>query len=331
MTTEQAHPFDKLSPDTIVDAIESQGYLTNLSIYPLNSYENRVYQIGLDDGGYLIAKFYRPARWSQAQILEEHTFTNALSAADISVVAPLANTQGETLFEHDGFFFALFNRMGGYAPETDNEDVIFNLGRLLGRMHLAASTVKFEHRLTLNAERLGHQSVSYLLENDFIPLELIKSYEAISQQLMDLVDAQIKDIPNISYQAIHGDFHIGNILLRGEDAFLVDFDDCIQGPKIQDIWMLLSGDRQHKTLQLNNFIDGYYEFNDLNLAELRLIEPLRTLRIIHYTRWLASRWNDPAFPKAFPWFNTIRYWSEHILELKEQLSALNEPPIDLMR
>jgi Ser/Thr protein kinase RdoA (MazF antagonist) len=322
----QAHPYEQLTPDLVLDAIESTGLITDARILALNSYENRVYQVGIEGGSPLIAKFYRPARWSDAQILEEHQFTQALKELEISVVPPMIDEQGQSLRDFKGFRFALYPRQGGHAPNLDDFDALLSLGRTLGRIHALGQARAFAHRPALDIQTFGHESYRYLLEHDFLPASLRESYRTLGADLLARCDSQLQ---RVSYRTIrlHGDCHPGNILWRDEVPHFVDFDDARMGPAIQDLWMLLSGEREQQTAQLSEILEGYREFCEFDLAELQLIEALRALRIMHYSAWLARRWTDPAFPKHFPWFNTERYWGEHILELREQLAALNEPPL----
>ena len=319
------HPYDALTPDFVLDAIESLGLLTDQRIFALNSYENRVYQVGIDEAEPVIAKFYRPERWSNEAILEEHHFTEALYDADISVVPP-KRMHDKTLHEYHGFRFALFRRQGGYAPEVDQADTLFRIGRNIGRLHQVGSVAPFKHRPSLSIERSGIESRRFLLDNDFIPHSLLEAYASLSQ---DLITRMQSIWQQTRYEEIrlHGDCHLGNILWRDNLAHFVDFDDCLNGPAIQDIWLLLSGDAQQQSAQLIEVIEGYEEFCEFDPAQLQLIESLRTLRMMNYAAWLARRWEDPAFPMHFPWFNTERYWSSHILELREQLSILDEPPL----
>ena len=325
---ESEHPFAKLKPDFVMDAIESVGYLCDGRMFPLNSYENRVYQIGIEAEQPLIAKFYRPERWSREQILEEHQFCFELMEQELPVVAPLRHDNGESLLEYQGFYLALFPRKGGHAPEFDNLDTLLILGRLLGRIHAVGARYPFRYRPTLDSQSYGHESVE-LISRQFIPAELKTAYDTLAQDLLQLVDVVIASTQDIKQIRVHGDCHAGNILWRDDNPHFVDFDDARMAPAIQDIWMLLSGDRARRTAQLSEVVEGYNEFYDFHPRELHLVEALRTLRMMHYSAWLAKRWTDPAFPMNFPWFNTVRYWSEHILELREQFAALQEPVLEV--
>ena len=320
------HPYNALTPDCLINAVESQGYLSNARLLALNSYENRVYQVGMDNGPPLIAKFYRPERWSDAQILEEHQFTQQLFDLDIPVVPPLTNSAGETLCQYNGFRFALYPRQGGHAPELDDDGNLVIMGRYLGRIHAAGATGPFEHRVNLDIDRFALESYYFIREHRFIPAELEQAYCTICEDLLMKLRRRFSEV---TYQSIrlHGDCHRGNVLWRDERPHFVDFDDAVNGPALQDLWMLLAGDRESQTIQINKLLDGYQQFADFPLQQLNLLEALRTLRIMHYAAWLARRWHDPTFPLNFPWFNTARYWSEHILELREQLAALDEPPL----
>lgn len=321
-------PFHSLNPDRVIDAIESLGYLSDLRVFPLNSYENRVYQFGVQDQEPIIAKFYRPGRWSDEQIHEEHNFAQALQDLEVPVVAPLQINE-QTLFHFEGHRFALYPRRGGYAPELTDLDTLYRIGQQLGRLHALGRAQQFEHRPELNLQSFAQHSREFLLENDFIPASLIAAYDSLSQHLIEAMQSVLQQH---SYQNIrlHGDCHPGNILQRPDSLYLVDLDDARNGPAVQDIWMLLSGERHQQLTQLAEIIEGYDEFCEFDVRELPLIETLRTLRLMHYAAWLARRWQDPAFPQAFPWFNTEKYWAEHILELREQLAALNEPPLEIM-
>jgi len=323
------HPYDSLTPDTVIDAVESAGYLSDARLLALNSYENRVYQVGIEDDTPIIAKFYRPGRWSRAQIIEEHQFSLELLESDISVVAPLVDEAGNSLHEYKGFSFALFPRRGGYPPELDNLDNLFVLGRTLGRIHGVGRASRFSERITLSVEQMLVSSSEYLLQH-FIPSPLQGAYESLARDLICSVSEIYGEVRNEDLIRVHGDCHVGNILWRDNCAHFVDLDDCAMAPAVQDIWMFLSGERHRRQLQLAEVVEGYSEFCDFDPRQLRWVEALRTMRIANYAAWLARRWEDPAFPRSFTWFNTERYWGEHILELREQLAALREEPLKLL-
>jgi Ser/Thr protein kinase RdoA (MazF antagonist) len=319
--------YTNLGPDQILDAIESIGYRTDGRMLALNSYENRVYQIGIEDAQPLIAKFYRPARWSDEAILEEHHYTHALAEAEIPVIAPLADENGLTLHHHKLHRFSLFIRRGGHSPELDDPDTLEQLGRFVARMHLIGETTKFLHRPTVSIQDYALTPGEYLMNSGFIPKELQAAYQSLLQDLVSRIEDGYKRAGKIQTLRLHGDCHPGNILWRDDAPHIVDFDDARSGPAIQDLWMFLSGDRAEMTHRLADLLEGYTQFREFEPRELHLLEPLRTLRMIHYAGWLAKRWDDPAFPNAFPWFNTPRYWDEHILCLREQLALLEEPPL----
>lgn len=323
-----AHPYEALSPDLVLDAVESSGYLSDMRILALNSYENRVYQVGMEEGPPLIAKFYRPERWSDAQIQEEHDFTRDLLDLEVSVVPPLPDAEGHTLRQYQGFRFALYPRQGGHAPNLDDFGQLLTLGRVLGRIHALGQARPFVHRPTLDVQSFAVDSYEFLLSESFIPDSLRPSYESLGADLIRRLERIFADADYTPIR-LHGDCHPGNILWRDDAPHFVDFDDARNGPAVQDLWMLLSGEREQQTAQISEILEGYQEFCDFSFAELNLIEALRSLRIMNYSAWLARRWQDPAFPKSFPWFNTERYWGEHILELREQLAALDEPPLAL--
>jgi len=326
--TDKQHPFQALSPSYIMDAVESCGYICDCRTLTLNSYENRVYQVGIEDGAPLIAKFYRPDRWTVEQIHEEHQFCFELVENELPVVAPLVNDQGESLFVHGPFRFALYPRQGGHAPELDNLDNLLILGRLLGRIHSVGALRPFLHRPRLNSQSFGHDSVA-LIRESFVPPETKANYDALTTDLLQAIETIFADTADLRYLRAHGDCHSGNILWRDAAPHFVDFDDARMAPAIQDLWMMLSGDRGRQHAQLAQLVEGYNEFFEFQPRELRLIEALRSLRILYFSAWLASRWHDPTFPHHFAWFNTPRYWGDHILELREQIAALNEPLLQL--
>lgn len=325
---ENKHPFQALTPECIMDSVESQGFQCDCRTLALNSYENRVYQVGIDEGEPLIAKFYRPDRWSDAQIMEEHRFCFSLKEQELPVVAPWRNAAGESLFSHGRFRFALYPRQGGRAPEFDNLGNLLVLGRMLGRIHAIGALQRFEERPALDIRSFGYESVA-LIREQFMPDEYRESYIAVTELLLQKIAAILAEVGPVRSIRAHGDCHAGNILWRDDAPHFVDFDDARMAPAVQDLWMMLSGDRSRQTAQLEALITGYREFRDFNPAELRLVEALRTLRMLHYSAWLARRWEDPLFPATFPWFNSVRYWGEQILELREQLALLDEPPLEL--
>ncbi len=326
--SEQDAPYASLTPETILQALESVGYRPSGGMLALNSYENRVYQIGMEDAEPLVAKFYRPERWSSESILEEHQFSLALADDEIPVIAPLVDEKGATLHEYQGYRFALFPRRGGRWPELDNPDNLEWIGRFIARIHQMGATKTFQHRPTVDPEKMGRASSEYLLSGHFIPLELESGYQRTTDTLQTIVD---EIFASTQYKKIrlHGDCHPGNILWTDRGPHFVDMDDCQAGPAIQDLWMLLSGDHQEMALQLSYIREGYDTFRSLDTREIALIEPLRTLRMIHYAAWLARRWSDPAFPNAFPWFNTHQYWQEHLLQLEQQIHSLEAPPLPI--
>jgi Ser/Thr protein kinase RdoA (MazF antagonist) len=324
------HPFEILTPDFILDAIDAQGFITDGRILALNSYENRVYQVGIEEQTPLIAKFYRPGRWSDAQILEEHQFCYELEEQELSIVTPLKNSQGESLLQFQDLRLALFPRRGGRAPDLDNPEHLFQLGYTLGRMHMVGAARPFIERPVLDLASFGYNSIE-LIARDFMPASLREAYLSLTRDLMQKVETAFALFDDIKFIRVHGDCHGGNLLWRDDVAHFVDFDDARMAPAMQDLWMLLSeNDRHERELQLAEVLAGYQEFADFDPRELHLVEPLRTLRMLHYSAWLARRWQDPAFPLSFPWFNTERYWGEHILQLREQLSALQEPVLRVL-
>jgi Ser/Thr protein kinase RdoA (MazF antagonist) len=318
--------YSQLSPDLVIRAVESTGRISDARVMALNSYENRVYQIGIEDEKPVIVKFYRPARWQTAQIIEEHHFCQDLVATELPIVAPLMAQQStETLFKFEGYRFALFQRKGGQAPEAGDLEQIHRLGMLLGRVHAIGKQQDFIARPRLTIERFLHVPYQCVREG-FMPSSLLARYDAVIALLSDKIAAL--QLNQSVFIRTHGDCHLGNILWTRDDGpWLVDFDDCQSAPAIQDLWMLLTGSRHEQESQLSELLDGYTMFCDFDARELRLIEGLRSLRMIHYAGWLAMRWNDPAFPKYFPWFNTDSYWQQHVAELEQQCRLMDEPPL----
>ena len=319
-------PFSGLTPDCILDALERAGFRGDGRLLALNSFENRVYQVGIEDKPPLIAKFYRPERWSDAAILEEHAFAHELAEREVPVVAALA-AEGMTLHEFNGFRFAVFAKAGGRAPELDARGTREWLGRFIARIHAIGALRPFQHRPCLDIASFGEEPRDYLLAHGFVPSDLVDAWRAAVDLALDGARSCFDRAASVKPLRLHGDCHIGNVLWTDAGPHFVDFDDSRMGPAVQDLWMLLSGDRAEMTRQLHDLLAGYEKFFDFDTRELYLIEALRTLRLIHYSAWIARRWNDPAFPAAFPWFNTQRYWQDRILELREQIALMSEPPL----
>jgi len=334
------HPFDALTPDVVLDALDSVGLRGDGRLTALSSYENRVYQVQLEDGSAVVAKFYRPGRWSNAQILEEHAFAAELMAAEIPAIGPLL-LNGSTLHLFGGFGFSVSPRRGGRAPELDDSEVLEWIGRFLARIHTVGAAHPFVHRPALNVQTFGADSKRWLLDHEKVPLDVQSAWGRVCQTAIDLVAAHacISDVSGINDSVkllrLHGDCHPGNILWTPADAptaagpgpHFVDLDDARMGPAVQDLWMLLSGDRSQRTRQLGALVDGYEQFREFDRRELALIEPLRTLRLIHYSAWLARRWMDPTFPVNFPWFGSSDYWQGQVQMLEEQIEAMQEDPL----
>ncbi|WP_020678375.1 serine/threonine protein kinase [Geopsychrobacter electrodiphilus] len=321
-----SHPFDGLNPDLIMDAVETLGYRCDCRIFPLNSYENRVYRVGVEDGEPLIAKFYRPERWSIKQLQEEQDFCFELQTEELPILAPL-KIAGKSLHKHKGYSFSLFPLQGGYAPEFSRPDTLKALGRLVARLHNVGRRQSYKYRPTLDIVSFGHNSAEFMLDSDLIPETYRQAYESLIRDLLQAIEQKFALISSTPLR-VHGDCHVGNFLERNERFYLVDFDDSRMSYAIQDLWMFLSGDANQQQRQLETLLEGYQTFADFNPAELQLIEAYRSLRIVHYAAWLARRQDDPAFQRYFPWFGTPQYWGEHILELREQYAALNEGPLE---
>jgi len=319
--------FANLQPEHILEVLESLSFHCDGRFLALNSYENRVYQVGIEEQRPVVAKFYRPGRWSDEAIIEEHDFNRELDDADIPVVAPLT-INGDTL-HHDGpYRLAVYPCHGGRAPDLDNTDLLKQLGRLVARIHRVGETNSFSSRPTVEIDSYGTRSCEFLLDNDFIPMDLHPAYESTAELVLDEVEACYSRAGIINEFRIHADFHPGNVLVQGERLHIVDLDDTRHGPAVQDLWMFLSGDKEEQSPQLDALLAGYTEFREFETRELNLIEALRSLRIMHYAAWIARRWEDPAFKIAFPWFDSPKYWEEHVLALREQVALMQEPPIE---
>jgi len=325
------HPYSQLTPDHILDALESVGFRGDGRLQALGSYENRVYEVGVEDGAPVVAKFYRPDRWADAAIAEEHEFVAELAANEIPVVAPLP-VAGRTLHAFGAFRFAVYPRCGGRAPELGGRSTSQWMGRFLGRIHAVGGTKAFEHRGSIDIDRFGNEPRNWLLDHGFVPPDILDAWRSITTLALDGIRRSYDRAGSVEYLRLHGDCHAGNVLWieRGDTQgpHFVDFDDSRMGPAVQDLWMLLSGDHAEMTRQLADVLEGYRRFFDFDTRELYLIEALRTLRLLHYSAWLAKRWDDPAFPAAFPWFNTQRYWQDRVLELREQVALMDEPPLN---
>lgn len=378
-----AHPYDALTPDVVQDALLGLGLPCDGRLQALSSYENRVYLAGLDDGGSVVAKFYRPGRWSEAQILEEHAFAAELTEAEVPVVAPLL-LQGRSLHvceagaavdgvqhgaQHGGkdavadggaaarFFFSVSPRRGGRAPELDDAEVLEWIGRFLARLHEVGARRPFAHRPVLDAQRFGFEPLRWLLDSDMIPLDAQSAWQGACEEALALVQARYSEpLRDLAPIRLHGDCHAGNVLwtplesaessgrkpaaqavaasssatastVTAPGPHFVDLDDACMGPAVQDLWMLLSGDRAQRSGQLSCLLDGYEQMRPFDRRELALVEPLRTLRLIHYSAWLARRWADPTFPRNFPWFGSTDYWQGQARVLHEQIEAMQEEPL----
>jgi Ser/Thr protein kinase RdoA (MazF antagonist) len=318
--------YAELQPDDILTAIDSLGFRCDGRFLALNSYENRVYQVGIEGDEPVVAKFYRPGRWSDDAILEEHRFTAELAELEIPVVEPLT-ISGNTLHHCGPFRVSVSPCRGGRAPELDDHDLLEQVGRLVARIHLQGETATFKYRPAIDIDTYGSASHDFLLEQGFIPDELQEAYSSIAEHLFANINACFERAGTSRSIRLHADFHPGNVLVAREQLHIVDLDDARSGPAVQDLWMFLSGDRTEQTPQLESLLSGYEEFRSFDARELHLIEALRTLRIMHYAAWLARRWEDPAFKTAFPWFDSRRYWDEHVLTLREQAALMEEAPL----
>jgi Ser/Thr protein kinase RdoA (MazF antagonist) len=316
-----SHPYAALTPEVVLDACDGAGFRADGRLAPLNSYENRVYQVWLEDGSSRVLKFYRPGRWTSQQIEEEHAFARELAGREIPVVAPLYTGS------HAGFLYALYPRRGGRSPNLDDPKTLERIGRFIARIHAVGASARFRYRDSLTVKSFGDEPRAFLLENRFVPPDLVEAWKAVTAQALTGVSHCYDRAGTVKELRLHGDCHPGNILWTDAGPHFVDLDDARMGPALQDLWMLLSGERAAMNQQLRDVLAGYEDFAELDRHELHLMEALRTLRLIHYSAWIARRWDDPAFPAAFPWFNTQRYWQDRILELREQIALMDEPPL----
>ena len=323
------HPYSALTPEAVLDAVSAVGLRPDGRLLSLNSYENRVYQVWLEDNSAKVVKFYRPGRWSDAQILEEHQFAAELAEREIPVVAP--EPHGGTTLHRAGteavFLFAVYPRRGGRSPNLEDPKALEWIGRFIGRIHAVGATRRFQHRETLSQNSFGAEPRAWLLQNASIPADVLDAWKAVTTQALEAVARNFASADAPKAIRLHGDCHPGNILWTEDGPHFVDLDDARTGPAMQDLWMLLSGERAQQGVQMRDILAGYEQFMAFDRRELHLVEALRTLRLIHYSYWIARRWEDPAFPAAFPWFGTQRYWQDRILELKEQIALMQEPPL----
>jgi Ser/Thr protein kinase RdoA (MazF antagonist) len=334
-----AAPFEPLHPEVVLAAVDSLGLHTDGRLLTLNSYENRVYQVYIDgaeidaslaaqltnDTTRVVAKFYRPLRWSQAQLLEEHAFADQLVQAEVPCVPPL-KINGQTLHHHSDFWFALFACKGGRAPNLEDDTTLEWIGRFLGRIHAVGATQPFVHRQRHDASTLGSEAFAWVADSGFVPEPLFDAWHSIASQALALVTSTLQAVTQTT--RLHGDCHIGNILWQEKSGpHFVDLDDCRQGPAVQDLWMMLAAEPEIASGQLKALLKGYRQFSDFDSEQLHWIEALRTLRLLHYSAWIGRRWQDPAFKRAFAWFEQPRYWQDRILELREQVALMQEPPI----
>ncbi len=324
---ENSHPFAKLSPDLVLEAVEhATGGVCDGRLLALNSYENRVYRVGLEDAEPVVVKFYRPGRWGDAQILEEHAFTAELAAAEVPVAPPMVFA-GRTLLEHDGYRLAVFPRCGGRMPAVDDHETLRRLATYVARIHAVGASGRFQHRPPVDDGEHGRRARDAVLAGGWLPAHLETAYTTLTDDLFDAAAACWERAGPVTHLRLHGDFHPGNVLQTDDGFHVVDLDDARGGPAVQDLWMLLPGEREERQVCLDAVLEGYRRFREFDPRELHLVEPLRTLRLIRYAAWIAERWGDPAFPLAFPWFGESRYWEEHLLALREQLAAMQEPPL----
>ena len=329
-TSTAEHPYAALTPDVVLDALASIGLMGDGRMNPLASYENRVYQVWLDDGRKVVTKFYRPGRWSDAQIAEEHQFSAQLADAEVPVVAPL-QLGGSTLHPYAGFGFSVSPWRGGRQPDLDDFEVLEWVGRFLARIHTVGAAQPFVLRPTLSVQEFGQEPHDWLMQHGDLPASQRSAWSSACLAAIDKAQRLLSSTRHPTIR-LHGDCHPGNVLWVPPDAHgggphFVDLDDTRMGPAVQDLWMLLSGDRAQRSAQLSTLVEGYEQFRPFDRRELALIEPLRTLRLIHYSAWLARRMGDPIFPIHFPWFGSDAYWQEQTALLRAQIDAMDEEPL----
>ena len=317
-SAERAASYARLDPDTVLDAVAAAGFEPDGRLLALGSYENRVYQVGVEDAKPVVAKFYRPARWSRAAIGEEHAFAHELAAAELPMVAPLV-IDGRSLLEHDGFRYAIYPRQGGRAPELESADHLAWMGRLLARLHAIGARQAFRHRPTIDVDGFVRDAARLVLASGLLPTALAERYRRLADELADTLDARIAAIGPVAHLRLHGDCHLGNVLWTDSGPHFVDLDDARMGPAVQDLWMLAP-----TRAALDALLEGYVEFHDFDYRQLALIEPLRLMRQVHWAGWVAARWTDPAFPQAFPQVGEARWWEQHCNDLAEAEGTLGE-------
>lgn len=327
----EEHPFASLSPEVVLDLVEeAAGVVCDGRLLPLNSYENRVWMVGLEDGRWVVVKCYRPERWSDAAIREEHAFALELEQSECPVVPPLV-CHGRTLLASGGFRFAVFPRRGGRMLEVDDASVLERLGTCVAGLHVVGARGRFSDRPSIDPGDHGRGERDWLLENQWIPVHVEEAYRSLTEDLFAAMEECVDRAGNVAHLRLHGDFHPGNVLQTDTGFHLVDLDDTVTGPAIQDLWMLLSGEREERQACLEAVLTGYLRLREFDPRELHLVEVMRALRQIRHAAWIARRWSDPAFPQAFPWFEESRFWEDHLLRLREQFAALQEPPLEMPR
>ncbi|MEA5445576.1 serine/threonine protein kinase [Gammaproteobacteria bacterium AB-CW1] len=328
MSDQTLQAYADLSPSAILDALEAAGFTPDGRITALNSYENRVYQLGLEGGELIVAKFYRPGRWSDETIAEEHEFARELAAAELPVVAPLELANGQSLIQVGGHRLAVFPSIGGRPPALDDDAALRQMGRLIARLHNIGALKPFRHRREFDPGRVVEHALASVEQVGLMPDHLMASWAALSGHISDRIQLRFQEAGELRSLRIHGDCHPGNVLWRDDGPWLLDLDDACNGPAIQDLWMYLSGDRDYQAARLAQLLAGYTAFREFDQRELSLIEALRTLRLLHFLGWIAERWADPAFPRAFPDFGETGFWERQVLSLQEQLGKLDEPPLE---